>query len=521
MKGGILKMKKIRQNEVVEFALSKGFRIEEEYKDVKTKMKFICLTCNKAIYSSFDNFKRHHNCKNCSDKKTRNTYTVEFAKDFAQKYNISLINTNWETGVTSWVKLKCNECNHEFDRVFFNFKENPSCPKCRINPRKFTYEQVKYYIEIESKSGCEFLETEETYNQKRLIEPRMAYCKLNIKCSCGREFNVDFNSFKSGNKQRCNHCTFEEKGIGLRYTYEDIKNYIEIESESGCKLLSKEYEDYHKPLHIQCSCGNDFYRALSEFKGKALFKCQKCTGAAIALTFEQVYSELKEHDIELLSDAYNGVHENIKVKYNCGYIVERTITNIRKSNYLCPHCNKKGYKRNTELFKKEILDITNGEYELLNEYKTMNQYVLMKHMVCGNEWNITPHNFLDSGNRCPICNQSKGERRIKEVFDSKDIYNIPQKEFEGLIGIGGGNLSYDFYLPNYNLLIEFQGIQHEKPVDFNGFGKKYAKEQFKIQQEHDKRKREYAKYNNIDMLEIWYWDFDRIEEILCEHLNII
>jgi very-short-patch-repair endonuclease len=87
-----------------------------------------------------------------------------------------------------------------------------------------------------------------------------------------------------------------------------------------------------------------------------------------------------------------------------------------------------------------------------------------------------------------------------------------------LVGVKNGNLSYDFYLPNHNLLIEYQGVQHEKPIDFEGKGKKYAKQIFKKQQEHDKRKREYAIINSINLLEIWYWDFDNIEEILTEIL---
>ena len=43
---------------------------------------------------------------------------------------------------------------------------------------------------------------------------------------------------------------------------------------------------------------------------------------------------------------------------------------------------------------------------------------------------------------------------------------------------------------------------------------KQAVKKFEIQQEHDKRKREYAKQNNIDLLEITYLEEDKIEEIL-------
>ena len=90
-----------------------------------------------------------------------------------------------------------------------------------------------------------------------------------------------------------------------------------------------------------------------------------------------------------------------------------------------------------------------------------------------------------------------------------------QYKYDGLVGVGKRQLSYDFYLPDYNLLIEYQGLQHEKPIEWFG-GKKH----FEIQQEHDKRKREYAEKNNIELLEIWYWEFDNIENILDKKLNI-
>lgn len=110
---------------------------------------------------------------------------------------------------------------------------------------------------------------------------------------------------------------------------------------------------------------------------------------------------------------------------------------------------------------------------------------------------------------CPHCSLSKGEKEIEDWLRLNNIDYVYEKEFENLIGINGGNLSYDFYLPKYNLLIEYQGEQHEKPYRYIG-----GKSLFERQQVHDKRKREYAKEHNIELLEIWYWDFDRIEEIL-------
>ena len=75
---------------------------------------------------------------------------------------------------------------------------------------------------------------------------------------------------------------------------------------------------------------------------------------------------------------------------------------------------------------------------------------------------------------------------IKEELEKEDAdIEALDKEFDGLVGLNNKNLSYDFYLPQYNLLIEYQGEQHEKPIDFTGKGMKYAKKRFQIQQEHD------------------------------------
>lgn len=122
--------------------------------------------------------------------------------------------------------------------------------------------------------------------------------------------------------------------------------------------------------------------------------------------------------------------------------------------------------------------------------------------------------------RCPECQYSKGENAISLLLNYNKINYIPQKTFKDLIGLGGGLLSYDFYLPDYNLLIEYQGEQHDRPVDFYNMGIKKTNLEFKKQLKHDQLKRDYALKHNINLLEIWYYDFDNIEEILNKELNL-
>ena len=79
--------------------------------------------------------------------------------------------------------------------------------------------------------------------------------------------------------------------------------------------------------------------------------------------------------------------------------------------------------------------------------------------------------------------------------------------------------SLDFYLPDYNIAIECQGVQHFKPVDFGGKGEKYANKDFEKNKERDGKKLNKCLSNNIEM--IWVvdneeylkneWHFDKVE----------
>ena len=109
---------------------------------------------------------------------------------------------------------------------------------------------------------------------------------------------------------------------------------------------------------------------------------------------------------------------------------------------------------------------------------------------------------------------SSGEYNLIIYFLNNNVNYEYQKRFEDCRGIGNKPLSYDFYLPNHNMLIECQGEQHERPIEYFG-----GEEQFIIQQEHDKRKREYAKDNGYRLLEISYKDYNNIDNILTKAIN--
>ena len=123
----------------------------------------------------------------------------------------------------------------------------------------------------------------------------------------------------------------------------------------------------------------------------------------------------------------------------------------------------------------------------------------------------TRWNRFQQGMRCPICNSPKGEDFIIKLLEELGIKFIHDES----IWKPYNNLRPDFFLPNYNLVIEFDGIQHFEPIEFFGGQKGFEKRKQK-----DREKNEYCKNNNIDILRIPYWDFDNIEKIIKNKLKI-
>ena len=70
------------------------------------------------------------------------------------------------------------------------------------------------------------------------------------------------------------------------------------------------------------------------------------------------------------------------------------------------------------------------------------------------------------------------------------------------------------------MCVEYDGIGHFEPINFNGIDDKRANEGFKKQKLHDQIKDKYCLDNNIKLIRIPYWEFDNIENILKQELNL-
>lgn len=113
---------------------------------------------------------------------------------------------------------------------------------------------------------------------------------------------------------------------------------------------------------------------------------------------------------------------------------------------------------------------------------------------------------------CESLRSSYGERKIKEYLDSKSIEYIKEKKFDSCKNIS--KLPFDFYLPKYNVCIEYDGQHHFQLVSIYG-----GEKRFKEVKKHDKIKDKWCEKNDIKLLRIKYTKKNSIFKILDEFLK--
>ena len=127
---------------------------------------------------------------------------------------------------------------------------------------------------------------------------------------------------------------------------------------------------------------------------------------------------------------------------------------------------------------------------------------------CGNE-KITLGKSLRAGLVLSCgCLHSKGEAKIHYILEELNLNFIPQYHFDDLKSKNNYFLYFDFYLPEYNTVIEYQGEQHYNIIN-KGY---YTEQSFLELKERDNLKKEYCNKNKIKLIEIPYTDYNKINK---------
>lgn len=305
--------------------------------------------------------------------------------------------------------------------------------------------------------------------------------------------------------------------------------YVEKSQENRSKFCSDKCfrANKNKQVEYNCDyCGKPFMITKSQVdkvkygQKRGLYCCSQCAKDVQKPKWEDIVSLFEEHNYELISTEY--INAKTKLKYICRKHWDKGVQSITYGNlkygFGCTYCGNERTVESKRLTFEEVKKIFDNTDKILLEQDYVNTslpmaYICKNHPEVGIQYMCTSNAYTQY---CPYCNILKGEYKISKFLIKNNIKFEIHKTFDNLFGVKGGKLSYDFYLPDYNLLIEFQGEQHKRSVEYFG-----GDEQFKIQQEHDRRKRNYAQNSNIELLEIWYYEFSNIENILNNRLKQI
>lgn len=290
--------------------------------------------------------------------------------------------------------------------------------------------------------------------------------------------------------------------------------------------LVEKLQGTHKKVPLICLRNPDhgiFYQSPdNNLQGK---KCAKCAN--------EILTESKKYTKEEFITQSNLVHGEGTYTYEClDYIDGRVKVKIncpihgifeqRPSTHLMGHgCPGAGCGGNKPLTKEDFVErsiLVHGEKYGYSKFVYVN-YFTASIITCYDHGDFIqkPSNHI-SGNGCPHCQESKGERAIREWLVINNIEFEPQHSYKDLVGGYKRPLEFDFYIPYLNLLIEFDGKQHYMPVCFGGISKERAVTAYIKTKENDTLKDKYCLGHNIPLLRISYKDKKKIPEILIKNI---
>ena len=293
--------------------------------------------------------------------------------------------------------------------------------------------------------------------------------------------------------------TIQELIVRAKEVHGDKYDYSLVENE-GLFVKNK----------IICKkCGNVFEMPFNNHINQKQ-GCKFCKHRSYKYSTDEWVDKAKKiHGDKYDYSKVNYINKNTKICIICPKHGEFWITPDKHVNSKqgCPKCAK-NYKLDTDSFVKKAR-LVHGEFYNYDKclYKDTETKVCIVCPEHGEFWQ-TPHGHL-SGHGCPMCHEEKNINEIKLFNFLKDNINeeiISQYKEDWLSG-----QTLDIYIPSKKIGIEYQGIQHFKPIKYFGGIKKYE-----YTRQKDKEKFDKCKANDV---KLFYFSVEK--ELPNEYLDTI
>lgn len=369
---------------------------------------------------------------------------------------------------------------------------------------KFTDEFIKNFFNKHSNT-MEFIKIDKNKNKRVIIWK----CK---NCDTLQKSNLDGKFFerKFFVCQSCSTKLVNKSNI----TIEEVKEYVES---VGCKIISKEYKNMKTDMEFMCKCGNIFEATYEQFKnGK--HQCNNCGRELTRLAslkdkdsiIKEVENKLGDDYIILNKDEYKNMNTYLHIYHKkCNHSFKRRVIKILNGNQVdCGFCGIQA-TLTFESAKYKLYELVGDEYELLSLH---NGVLEIRRLECGCVLHKTLSRIRIRGLKCDCQIQSKGESRVEKYLINNNIEYKKQYKFTDCKFYR--ELPFDFYLPQYNILIEYDGEQHYRILKHWGGLDSFIERKIR-----DTIKTIYCKENNIKLIRIYEYDFNNIENILNNKLK--
>ncbi len=277
-------------------------------------------------------------------------------------------------------------------------------------------------------------------------------------------------------------------------------------------------------VEIECPIHGKFKQSIYyHLKG---FGCKKCGIESCRNKNKNKLSEVIEKSNIIHSHKYDysliTEYNNNKTKYDI-ICKEHGVFNQSFDKHItskqgCPKC-KKNYKNTLSDFIENGKKIHGDIYDYSNITEYINSkfkydIICKKHGIfkqCYNKHIIHEHG-------CPKCKDSKGVKKIKKILDILELKYETEKTFKGCKN--KNLLRFDIYIPQLNLCIEYDGIQHFKPTNFSN---KMSYEKTIVEFDklliNDKIKNDFCFINKINIIRISYKEYKNLEDILLDKIK--
>ena len=321
---------------------------------------------------------------------------------------------------------------------------------------------------------------------------------IKVKCKiCGKEWTPRADTLKN---IQCTTCKKSEK----------YKQQIN-EAVPNIEILTPIIYKVHDHVKCKCKICNYEWDTASTAHLKQGHGCPNCAG---------ICKKSNEEITDLITNKHSNLQilkienkNNITVQCkDCGSIRTSSLNKILQYSK-CEVCS--GYRWNTKTFIERMSEI-NSDVEILGEFKTTADHIKVKCKKCGRIWQPKAKKLLE-GLRCTCINGSKGELLVESILKKLKINYIHFYTIKDFKLISQNRIIVDFYIPDYNTFIEYNGKQHYVPIEYFG-----GEIQFNKQKIRDKELRNYCKENKINLIEIKYnLKEEDVEEIIKQKiLNI-